>query len=78
MIAFNLVAGSFRILFFLLYLFIISRMNEVRRLFEYHGAEHKVIFTFESGQDVTWENTRQFTTFHPRCGTSFLFIVLIS
>lgn len=78
MLAFNLVSGGFRILFFLIYLIIISRLNDVKRLFEYHGAEHKVVFNFESGLAVNWENTRQFTTFHPRCGTSFLFIVLIS
>lgn len=77
MLAFNLVAGGFRIAFFLIYLIIISRMEDVRRLFEYHGAEHKVVFNFESGLDLSWENTKKFTTFHPRCGTSFLFIVLI-
>lgn len=78
MFAFNLVAGSFRIFFFLVYLFIISRLSDIQRLFEYHGAEHKTIFTFEAGLDLNWDNTRQFTTYHPRCGTSFLFIVLIS
>jgi len=78
MFAFNLVAGGFRIFFFLLYLFIISRMSDIQRLFEYHGAEHKTIFTFEAGLDLNWENTKRFTTYHPRCGTSFLFIVLLS
>lgn len=78
MLAFNLVAGAFRITFFLLYLWIISWMNDVKRLFEYHGAEHKTVFTFEAGLDLNWENTKRFTTFHPRCGTSFLFIVMLS
>ena len=78
MFAFNLVAGGFRIFFFLVYLFLISRIQDVKRLFEYHGAEHKVVFTFESGLELNWENTRNFSTFHPRCGTSFLFIVLLA
>lgn len=78
MLAFNLVSGGFRILFFLMYLIIISQIQDVKRLFEYHGAEHKVVFNFESGLDLSWDNTKRFTTFHPRCGTSFLFIVMIS
>ncbi len=78
MFTFNLVAGGFRIFFFLLYLFLISMIHDVKRLFEYHGAEHKVVFTFESGLELNWDNTRHFTTFHPRCGTSFLFIVLLA
>ena len=74
---FNLVAGSQRILFFLIYLWLISMMKDVKRLFQYHGAEHKVVYTFEAGEDLTVENTRKFTTHHPRCGTSFIFIVLL-
>lgn len=74
---FNLVVGAWRILFFLVYLWLISLMKDVQRLFQYHGAEHKVVFTFESGQDLTVENTRVFTTYHPRCGTSFIFIVMM-
>lgn len=77
-VAFNLVSGLFRILFFLLYLLSISLMKDVKRLFRYHGAEHKVVFNFESGKDVNVENAQSFTTYHPRCGTSFLFIVFIS
>jgi len=50
-------------------------MKDIRRIFEYHGAEHKVVFNFESGQPVNVENAQRFTTFHPRCGTSFLFVV---
>jgi len=75
--AFNAVAGVFRIIFFLTYLIIISLMKDVKRLFEYHGAEHKTVFAFENGEDMSVESTHQYSTFHPRCGTSFLFITLI-
>lgn len=75
--AFNAVAGVFRIAFFLTYLIIISLMKDVKRLFEYHGAEHKTVFAFENGADMSIESTHPFSTFHPRCGTSFLFITLI-
>ena len=77
-LAFNLVSGLFRITFFILYLGIISLLKDVRRLFQYHGAEHRVVYNFESGNNVTVENAQAFPTQHPRCGTSFLFIVLIS
>ena len=75
--AFNAVAGLFRIIFFLTYLIIISLMKDVKRLFEYHGAEHKTVFAFENGEDMSIESTHKYSTFHPRCGTSFLFITLI-
>lgn len=75
---FNLAAGSLRIVFFLLYLKIISLMRDVKRLFQYHGAEHKVVFNFESGQTVTIDHAQSFSTYHPRCGTSFIFIVLLT
>jgi uncharacterized protein YqhQ len=52
-------------------------MKDIRRVFEYHGAEHKVVFNYESGQPVTVANAQRFTTFHPRCGTSFLFVVFL-
>ena len=55
----------------------ISRMKDIRRVFEYHGAEHKVVFNFESGKPVTVENAQKFVTFHPRCGTSFLLVVMV-
>ncbi len=74
---FNLVAGVWRILFFLVYLWLISLMKDIQRIFQYHGAEHKTVFTFESGLELTPENTRHYQTFHPRCGTSFIFIVLL-
>ena len=54
----------------------LSRTKDIRRVFEYHGAEHKVVFNFESGKPVNVENAQKFTTFHPRCGTSFLFVVI--
>ena len=62
---------------FILYLFAISRMKEVSRLFRYHGAEHKTIATYEAGEPLTVENVRPSSRFHPRCGTSFLLLVLI-
>ena len=75
---FNLISGGFRIIFFVIYLFLISLLDDIKRLFQYHGAEHRVIYNFESGMDVTIDNAQSFPTQHPRCGTSFLFIVLIS
>jgi len=74
---FNLVTGCWRILFFLVYLWLIARLQDIRRLFQYHGAEHKVVFAFESGQELTIANVRPFSTHHPRCGTSFIFIILL-
>jgi uncharacterized protein YqhQ len=76
-IAFNLADGLIRVAIFLGFLYMISRMKDIRRVFQYHGAEHKVVFNYESGQPVTVENAQRFTTFHPRCGTSFLFVVMI-
>lgn len=76
-IAFNAVDGIIRISIFLGFLFAISRMKDIRRVFEYHGAEHKVVFNFESGKPVTVENAQQFVTWHPRCGTSFLLVVMV-
>ena len=75
---FNLISGAFRILFFIIYLLIISLLNDVKRLFQYHGAEHRVVYNFESGRNVNIQNAQSFPTQHPRCGTSFLFIVLLS
>ena len=75
---FNLVSGCFRILFFIIYLLLISLLSDVKRLFQYHGAEHRVVYNFESGKDVNVKNAQEFPTQHPRCGTSFLFIVLLS
>lgn len=75
---FNLAAGGFRIIFFLLYLLIISLLKDVNRLFHYHGAEHKTIYAFENGEELTPENVKKYSRFHPRCGTSFLFISIIN
>ncbi len=73
----TILEGVIRIGIFLLYLFLASLMKDIRRVFEYHGAEHKTIFCYESGEELTVENARKFSTLHPRCGTSFLFIVMI-
>ncbi|RLD12897.1 hypothetical protein DRI50_08285, partial [candidate division KSB1 bacterium] len=76
-LTFNLFAGIIRIVFFLLYIWGISFMKDVRRLFEYHGAEHKTVFGFEDRVVLSPENLKPYTTFHPRCGTSFLAIVMV-
>ena len=76
-IAFNLVDGVIRMAFFLTYLYLISLWGEMRRLFQYHGAEHKVIHAFEHDKEITPENASPFTTLHPRCGTSFLFSIML-
>jgi len=73
----NLSDGIIRILIFLAYIGLISRLENVRRVFQYHGAEHKAINTFEAGQELTLENARNASRIHPRCGTNFIFIVLI-
>ena len=74
-VLFNLADGTIRLAILLVFLFALSLLKDMRRVFEYHGAEHKVVFNFESGQPLTVENAQRFTTFHPRCGTSFLFVV---
>jgi uncharacterized protein YqhQ len=75
--AVNMMDGLIRLTLFLGFLYLISRMKDIRRMFQYHGAEHKVVFNFESGQPVTVENAQKFVTFHPRCGTSFLLLVMV-
>jgi uncharacterized protein YqhQ len=74
-ILFNTGAGIIRIVLFLAYLIAISMWKDMQRVFEYHGAEHKAIFTYEDGKELTLENMRPYTTLHPRCGTSFLLLV---
>ena len=74
-ILFNVDDGIIRLLILLALLYTLSRMKDIRRVFQYHGAEHKVVFNFESGQPVNIENAQRFTTYHPRCGTSFLFVI---
>lgn len=77
--ALGVIEGLVRIAIFLAYLWLISRMKEIRRVFQYHGAEHKTIACFESGKELTVENVRPCTRLHKRCGTSFLlFVMLIS
>jgi uncharacterized protein YqhQ len=73
----NLVEGVIRLVVFLGYVVIISRMPDIKRVFQYHGAEHKVINAFEAGKELVVSNVKPYSTFHPRCGTSFLLIVLV-
>jgi len=72
---FNLTAGIIRLMMFVLYIKAISYLKDIRRIFAYHGAEHKTIFAFEADLPLTVENASKFTTLHPRCGTSFILIV---
>ncbi|QEK13692.1 DUF1385 domain-containing protein [Crassaminicella thermophila] len=75
----NMAEGILRILLFIGYVSLISRMKDIQRVFQYHGAEHKTIHCYENGLPLTVENARQFPTLHPRCGTSFLvFVMLVS
>ena len=74
---FNLVDGVIRVVFFIAYIWGISLWKEMRRVIEYHGAEHRVIFAQEAGAPLTPDGARRFTTRHPRCGTSFLLIVMV-
>ncbi len=76
-IVFNLVDGVIRVVVFLLYIWSISRMKDIQRVFQYHGAEHKSIFAFEAGDELTVANVRGYSRLHPRCGTSFLLIVML-
>jgi len=74
---YNLIDGAIRLVFFLIYIFGIGLWSEMRRVFQYHGAEHKTIHNLESGLDLTPENADAQSRYHPRCGTSFLFLVVI-
>jgi len=73
----NVLEGIVRIAIFLMFMWSVSHMKDIRRTFEYHGAEHKTIFCYEKGLPLTVENVRPQSRFHPRCGTSFLFVVVI-
>jgi len=73
----NLFEGVLRIAIFLGYMWLATRLNDIKRVWAYHGAEHKAIFCYEKGLDLTIENVKQQSRLHPRCGTSFLFIVMI-
>ncbi len=76
-VAINLVEGIVRMAIFMGYMLLVSRMNEMKRVFSYHGAEHKTIRCYEAGLPLTVENVRKMTRLHPRCGTSFLLIVMV-
>ncbi len=73
----SLAEGFVKMVLFLFYLFLISRLKEIKRTFGYHGAEHKSIACYEAGEDLLVENVKTHSRFHPRCGTSFLFLILI-
>ena len=77
MLVLNLFEGIVRMVIFMGYMILVSRMNEMRRVFAYHGAEHKTIRCYEAGLPLTVENVRQMTRLHPRCGTSFLLVVMV-
>lgn len=76
-IVLNLAEGILRLGIFLVYIYAISRMEDIKRIFQYHGAEHKIIYTYEAGKRLTPENARPFGRLHPRCGTNFLTIVML-
>ena len=73
----NLIEGLMKIVIFVMYLLLVSLMKDIRRTFEYHGAEHKSIFCYEAGEELTPENVKKHSRFHPRCGTSFMFVIII-
>jgi uncharacterized protein YqhQ len=76
-VSFNLIDGLIRMFFFVVMIFSMSYLKDIRRVFQYHGAEHKTVFTWEKGLDLTVENARQQKRQHPRCGTSFLMVVML-
>jgi uncharacterized protein YqhQ len=76
-IAFNLVDGAVRLALFLLFIWGVSLWKDIRRVYEYHGAEHKTVFAFENGDSLSTAAVQKYTTYHPRCGTSFLMTVML-
>ncbi|WP_138203953.1 DUF1385 domain-containing protein [Haloimpatiens lingqiaonensis] len=76
-ITLNIIEGAIRVIIFILYIYLIGKMDDINRVYQYHGAEHKSIFCYESGMELTPENAQKFSRFHPRCGTNFLFLVMI-
>ncbi|MDP9160776.1 MAG: DUF1385 domain-containing protein [Acidobacteriota bacterium] len=76
-IVFNLVDGVIRLALFLLFIWAVSLMKDIRRVYQYHGAEHKTVFAFENGDSLATCSVQKYSTFHPRCGTSFLMTVMI-
>src|ERR1041384_5725737 len=75
-LTYNAIDGVIRALFFFVYIVSISFMNDIKRMFQYHGAEHKTVYTFEANEELTVDNARNKSTLHPRCGTSFLLFVM--
>jgi uncharacterized protein YqhQ len=73
----NIIEGIIRVCIFILYIYLISKMEDIKRVFQYHGAEHKTIFCYENGEELTPENAMKYKRFHPRCGTNFMFLVMI-
>lgn len=73
----NLVEGVIRVLLFVGYVYLVSKLNDIKRVFMYHGAEHKTIHCYEHGEELTVENVKKYSTLHPRCGTSFMINVMI-
>jgi uncharacterized protein YqhQ len=73
----NLIEGIIRVFLFVGYVYLVSKLNDIKRVFMYHGAEHKTIYCYENGEDLTVENVRKYKTLHPRCGTSFMINVML-
>jgi uncharacterized protein YqhQ len=73
----NIIEGIIRVIIFIGYIFFVGKLEDIKRVYQYHGAEHKTIFCYESGIDLTPENAKKFGRLHPRCGTNFLFLVMV-
>lgn len=76
-VSLNVIEGIIRVAIFLIYIYLIGKMQDIKRVFQYHGAEHKTIFCYENDVELTPENAKKFGRLHPRCGTNFLFLVMI-
>ncbi|MEW5723914.1 MAG: DUF1385 domain-containing protein [Thermodesulfobacteriota bacterium] len=76
-VAFHVVDGIIKLAVFLAYIWLIGYIRDIRRVFQYHGAEHKSIYAYEAGEELTVANARRYTTLHPRCGTAFIIVVLL-
>lgn len=76
-IVLNIMEGIIRVIIFLSYVFFIGKLEDINRLYQYHGAEHKTIFCYENGEELTPTNAKKYVRFHPRCGTNFLFLVMV-
>lgn len=76
-VALNIIEGVIRVVILLVYMYLIGKMEDIKRVYQYHGAEHKTIFCYEHEDELTPENAKKYIRFHPRCGTNFLFLVMI-